>query len=393
MATPSSPAAPGRLVMILAAGVCLPPALSPAGDPPPVEAKPAPEWTARFEQTDGWTGGDGVYSVPLGRDRTVWLFSDSWVGRVRDGRRTDATIVNNAAAVQDGHGTDARLRFVVRRGPDGQPAALLTPADGRGWFWPQAGVAARGRLYLFLAQVEKHGEGVFGFRQTGQWLGVVSNPLDEPTAWRVEQKRLPCAVFTPERSLTFGAAALLTDEYVYVYGIDEPRGVRLPNKQMVVARVAAGAVDDFAAWRFYRDGRWEADFRTAGPLAGGLANEYSVSYLPAAKQFVTVYTEMGLSDRIMARTAPAPWGPWSPPVLLYRCPEVGWDKKIFCYAAKAHASEAAGDELLVSYVANSFDFWQVARDARLYWPRFVRVRWPGRSRRRRPRVSRVSDHR
>ena len=86
-----------------------------------------------------------------------------------------------------------------------------------------------------------------------------------------------------------------------------------------------------------------------------------------------MYTEGGLSARILPRTAASPWGPWSAATVLYQCPEAGWDKRIFCYAAKAHPSLAAGDELVISYVANSFDFWQVAADARLYWPRFIRV--------------------
>jgi hypothetical protein len=58
---------------------------------------------------------------------------------------------------------------------------------------------------------------------------------------------------------------------------------------------------------------------------------------------------------------------------VYECPEAAWDRQIFCYAAKAHESLVAGDQFILSYAANSFDFWQVARDARLYWPRFVRV--------------------
>jgi hypothetical protein len=29
--------------------------------------------------------------------------------------------------------------------------------------------------------------------------------------------------------------------------------------------------------------------------------------------------------------------------------------------------------MLISYVANSFDFWQVTADASLYWPRFILV--------------------
>jgi hypothetical protein len=59
--------------------------------------------------------------------------------------------------------------------------------------------------------------------------------------------------------------------------------------------------------------------------------------------------------------------------MIYRCPEASWDKRIFCYGARAHASLAAGDELVVSYVANSLDLWQVAADARLYFPRFIHL--------------------
>jgi hypothetical protein len=50
------------------------------------------------------------------------------------------------------------------------------------------------------------------------------------------------------------------------------------------------------------------------------------------------------------------------------------DKRVFCYNAKAHASLSRGDELVVSYVANSTDFWHVAADASLYWPKFIRVK-------------------
>ena len=98
-----------------------------------------------------------------------------------------------------------------------------------------------------------------------------------------------------------------------------------------------------------------------------------MSYLPKFGQYVAVYSELALSPRILARTSSSPWGPWSKPTPIYTCPEAGWDKRIFCYAAKAHPVLASENELVISYVANSTDFWHVARDARLYWPRFVRV--------------------
>jgi hypothetical protein len=348
--------------------------LVPAQEPLP-PAQPAPEWNARFERTEGWIGGDGAYTVAVTPQRTLWLFSDTWIGSIKNGRRTNATIVNNTVAVQEGHGEKAKLEFVVAKGKDGKPAALITPADGRGWFWLFGGVCVEGKLYLFLAQIEKTGDpGVFGFRQIGVWLGIVSNPLDHPTAWRIEQKKLVFTEFSPQRSLSFGAAVLRDGEYVYIYGIDEEGKGLSRSKHLIVARVPATSVGDFSAWRFYKDGEWITDFRASSRLAKAMANEMSVSYVPHRKQYIAVYSEQSLSPRILARTAPTPVGPWSAPTMLFQCPEPSLDKKNFCYAAKAHPELVGEDELLISYVVNSFDFWQVARDARLYWPRFVRVK-------------------
>lgn len=330
---------------------------------------------ALFTRSEGWVGADGAHSVALGPDRTLWLFCDTWVGSIHEGKRFDATIVNNSVAVQDGRGETSTIRFVVRLGPDGKPLALITPSDARGWFWMQAGAVVDDRLVLFLTQVEKTGDpGVFGFRPVGQWLGIVPNPQDVPTLWRLEQHRLPHTIFSTERELTFGAALMKQGSQLYIYGTDEDVRATDRDRYLIVARVPAAQVGDFTAWEFFHEGCWQADFRKASRIVPGMASDCSVTYLPGRRQYVLVYTERGLSERILARTAPQPWGPWSEPVTAYQCPETGWDRRIFCYNAKAHESLSAGDELVVSYVANSFDFWQVAADARLYWPRFVRVR-------------------
>ena len=134
---------------------------------------------------------------------------------------------------------------------------------------------------------------------------------------------------------------------------------------------AAASVGNFAAWRYFRDESWVEDFRSPSPLAGSFASEYSVT--PFGKRYIAVYTELGLSPRIMGRMADHPWGPWSEPAVLFECPDMGRDKKLFCYAAKAHPALSSGHDLVVSNVVNSFDFGQVTRDAKLYWPKLVRV--------------------
>jgi len=358
------------MLMSIVAAVVFPSLLPAAGPPVVRSAAPARDLDALFQSTDGWIGADGAYSVAVSPKRTLWLFSDTWVGKIRDGRRTDATMVNNSVGVQDG--PSARLAYTIRRSADRKPVALFVPADGRGWFWPQAGTADGHRLSVFFRQVEKtQGTGAFAFRSIGLWLGTVPDAERPPESWGLEQVKSPNAIFSAERTLFWGTAVLRVGNDLYVYGADERPAKPFPDRHMVVARLPAASVADFAAWRYFREGRWDKDFRSAGHLADGMAAEYSVT--PFRGGYLAVYTELGLSPRIMGRTADHPWGPWSAPALLYECPEMGRDKNLFCYAAKAHPGLSSNREIVISYVVNAFDFWQVARPAELYWPRFVRV--------------------
>src|SRR5437588_6974655 len=43
--------------------------------PAHVRARPLPD----FSYTQGWLGADDAYSIPIGKDRSVWLFGDSFV--------------------------------------------------------------------------------------------------------------------------------------------------------------------------------------------------------------------------------------------------------------------------------------------------------------------------
>ena len=96
--------------------------------------------------------------------------------------------------------------------------------------------------------------------------------------------------------------------------------------------------------------------------------------LPAGKGFVAVYTENGIGDRIMARFADAPDGPWSGPSLLYTSPEMKKDKGVFCYSAGAHPWAADGNELVITYCENTWEFAKVFESDQVYRPKFVRVK-------------------
>ena len=116
-----------------------------------VAVEPLPQYDALFTGKDGWTGADGAYSVALNRGKIAWFFGDTWVGKIKNGRHVNAVRVNNSVAIQHGRRPqDARINFHLGRDTDGRPAALIKPADGRGWFWLFDGVLTAKGLYLFF---------------------------------------------------------------------------------------------------------------------------------------------------------------------------------------------------------------------------------------------------
>ncbi|MCP4608856.1 MAG: DUF4185 domain-containing protein [Planctomycetes bacterium] len=336
-----------------------------------------PDYDAMFCKTEGWTGADGAYTVALADDVTLWLYSDTWIGDVIDGKHKDATMINNTIALQRGKDpTTASVKFFWGTTKEGKASAFIKPADGTGWFWIFDGVMADGKLYLFLMQIIKTSKkDVFGFKHIGTWLGEVENPHDDPSAWRIRQYKIPFGRYSKNGNMFFGSAAMRNGDFVYIYGADEDWSTGMSGRSMIVARVPYKKIADFQQWRFYSNGRWLPDMTDISRPFNAAATEYSVCYQPSIKQYVAVYTENGMSKDIMMRLSPTPVGPWGSAHKVFECPEVEWHKTYFCYAAKAHPEISKKDELIVTYVCNSFDFWKMASDASIYRPRFFRIKF------------------
>jgi len=329
-------------------------------------AQPDRPREAIFASTRGWIGADGNYSIRRSQDKSLWFFGDTWIGEVRNGKRINAAMINNSVGVLD----RGRMNYAWGTSA-GKPAAFLLPADGHGWIWPFAGVCIDKKVHVLLYQMEKApGSEAFGFRNFAVWHAVIDNPDDAPEAWRIHQTKFPFSEIGATQRL-FGAAMLTVGDDVYIYGVlERPR----QTKAMILARVPARSFADYPQWRFRTADGWSRDFKDAAPLVDGVASEYSVTR--HGDRFVLVTHEAMLSPKIVARSAAAPDGPWSPAVALYRSPEANWSKNVFCYAAKAHPAFNTNDTLVISYAANSHKFSDLLDDARLYWPRFITVKVP-----------------
>lgn len=342
-----------------------------------------PDLDRLFFRLHGWVGGDGVFSVPLSPERTLWLFGDTWIGRVENGRRSQVVMVNNTIGLQSRRPfSRQRLKYFIPRSPTGKPAAFFTPPDRRGWFWPLHGIMTKRGLLVFLLRIERTEEdSAFGFQATGLWVARIGNPHEHPRRWFVSYRRVPWSRFSPENTIYWGSALLAKDKYVYIYGVsEEPRIPGCPKK-LILARAPLDSADSFHQWEFWGGENWIHDFRRAAPLQNGLATEFSVTTTAASDTLLLIYSEANLTRNILAATAPAPEGPWSPPQPVFHIPDDKQNPNAFCYSGKAHPTlsrESRGT--ICSYVVNSLDFWDPLKHAHLYWPRFFEIPHPEQAR-------------
>jgi len=330
-------------------------------------------WTRAFAREAGFTGFDGCASVPLSDGRVLWLFSDSIVGRVENGKHAPgATMVNNAVAITRGPDPDPEFFW----GHGDKPRAMFPCVRAGEWYWLPGGAVdagEQGPLVIFGARMGRTGKpdaGVWDFEGRGSDAIVIENPRDGPGAWRWHAHELFGADGGKAgRRRAWGAATLRDGAASYVFGIDS---TDVFHKTLLVARCPTKLIACRDSWEFRgADGAWSAKPEDASAVCDNMADEFTITRV--AGGYAMVHMEANLGRRVMVRRSEAIDGPWSEGQAVYTAPEPSGDSRIMVYGAKAHP-EIGGDGLLVSYCVNSTDFWHMLGDATIYRARFVRVR-------------------
>ena len=371
------------------------PARSPdAGQEGARQTQPRPDWERAFTRKSGWTGGDVAASFIIPGNRVLWFFGDSLIAKVKDGRRTGTVLVNNSIAVHP-YDTEAPARAPRPEGvrflwgkDDGEHSAWIDPdEDDDAWYWPAGGGAVvpgddGDKLVLFLVRIEKTGgKGAWAFRCAGSAIAVIENVEDPADNWKQKVTPLPHRAIIQKDGARrtvetdWGASALPWSfgkkDMLLIYGLysDKP-GL----EDLVLARATYGQADDFDEWQFLDDdGQWAGAPEGADLLVKGLPSEVSINRTGTG--LLMVYSEPLFGDRIFARTATSPGGPWSDAAELYRVPDVSGDDDLFTYAARGHPHLSRSGRLLVTYIVNTHELAGLA-DASIYRPRFLSVPMP-----------------
>jgi hypothetical protein len=328
-----------------------------------------------FHQDARWRGADDAYSVDLGGDRVAWLFADTLVSTGPDHARPLFPTARNSVGLMTGSDpTTATMSFYWRRTRKGAPASFF-PEDGDTWYWPGDGerLGPRGPLLVFLMRIRRDPAGQPGWDFEGAgWQAVrISNPDDDPQAWRIDRRPSP----QNRWNIVVGSASVLArDGWLYAFSTGGPPPLAV---YLVRWRLAAATAGDLSSPEWWagtkRDFVPQASLTTRPTeLFEDGQTEFTV-HEGGTRGFVVIQTVGFGAATIGIRTAPALTGPWSRVRTVWRPPESS-RKGALIYAAKAHPELDANGALAVTYISSNFDIATVVADETLYYPRFIRVR-------------------
>jgi hypothetical protein len=335
-----------------------------------------------FPYERGWLGADAAYSIPLNSSTTIWLFGDTFTGKLREPK----TMIHNSIGIRTCAGERCKVTYWWSGMQTGHAGPFFKTLDSD-YYWPLDGFVYQGKLYVVLEQMHATGTNdAFGFDYSGVKLATVSNPLDAPASWRITYQ----TIAEGNRVVPGVAIALEADKnktvFVYLFTLFRSPGAkpfvgltRLPCSDL--ATISGKSV----RWQYLAQGsvwrRWEPATvpEDVQLLLPGNITEMTAKFRPRQKQWIAIYpTPDFLSNTASYSVANELTGPWTTAHPLFSYDEMKkgspeYTPNVFCYAAKEHPELEKDDRLAVTYACNSTKVEEVLVDTRLYKPVLVEL--------------------
>jgi len=316
-------------------------------------------------------GWDYQHVYPLGGNRHLWLFQDTFVDHSNTVTTLDAArFVHNAALIQDGncfrllHGGSVDRPESFEQGTG--TATLST------WFWPMGGEVHDGRLHVFWVRMVKD---------------VVDPPVPNGLGWHpgatyvatYDPDTLARIDFRPATqpgtSPIYGYAVQSDAQWTYLFGNSFEQNLSREGgwaagphsaTRMYLARVPRGAVFDQPT--YWTAAGWNNDRRVAEPFLQRHWAEFPFQPRLLDDRWVAVTAVDGYwGDALEIDVANQPWGPWTTVESRPLSPRGADPKKNTYHAHLVPWRDGAGN-LVVTVSNNARD---MRRDA---WPNPSRYR-------------------
>ncbi len=315
----------------------------PDSPPPPPPDAPAPPWAAStgfseagyvsvdvgcaagtdaaaldafFAQRVGPVlGWDYQHVYPLGGDRYLWVFQDTFVEHSGTAATLDRSgFVHNAALVQQGSCFELLHRGSIFR-PEPFEVGTGTQTLST-WFWPMGGEVHGGQLHIVWAEMVKDAvdptppDGL-GWHPRRTWIGT----YDSTTLARIGFAPAPNSGTVP----IYGYVVASDATHTYLFGntfeqnlLREGGYWNGPHSatEVYLARVPRGQL--FAAPMYKSTSGWSSDPRDAAPILQRHWVEFPFQPRFMDGQWVSVSADDGYwGDALTVDVANDPWGPWT----------------------------------------------------------------------------------
>ena len=346
---------------------------------PPSPATEDTTFSTFFMQGPGWTGGDGTYSLLLPDGTNLWMWSDSYIGKVNPTTRLRSTnlfTAHNSLTIQN---QTANTLTTVGYPP--KTSSYFVPTIKNDWFWQGASLLVQPTPGTYQIEIM-----LTQWTPTLKFVGESVATLNWPSY--TIQSITPVALTSS--SIQWGSGIMQTaDGYYYIYGIKNPPN---DNKLPYVARTTSVSyLTDPSQWTFLNatTNQWVTSQTSATPFSGvsAITPEYSVNQFTATTGTFYMMTGMNplkpafpLWNQVTTYYSCNPQGPWSNKTVVYITPEAGAPGcktgNLVTYNAKAHPEFTDCDGILLTYNVNALNSKDLVC-ANDYIPRFLRITIPG----------------
>lgn len=309
------------------------------------------------------TGGDGMYSIALPDGRSLFLMGDSFIGPVKEGRRTMPDhMYRNTYILYD------RGQVSAIYGAIGENSSAAVPPgvndEHQKWYWPGHGFVKDNTLYVFQTLMYQGEEGMWGFQY--ETTDILAYDLPG-----LELKKTTNIPFKGPENIHFGMAALAEDDYVYIYAQVDIDNGPVPISEAWVARTTLDKL--YTEWVYFDGSGWSSSSLDAVRMEGlsdvAISSQFNVFKLND-KYVLLTQEKQFTSGEIYTFVADHPWGPWYNKQLIYTVPDHE-NPNVFSYNAMAHPQFKKDGKILISYNVNNLDFAEQLNDVSTYRPRFL----------------------
>ena len=257
-------------------------------------------------------GQDGVCSIDFGDNITLWTFGDTITGNWKNDKgriesdQNEAVIdgmLSNSLAwsenITENNYKDIQFYFYKKNGRVKQFIENNNNEDPlRHRLWALDGFRYKDRVYVFYAHIFVPDYREF-LKFEVLYTGIAR--WDIPQGWEIgdefDFKRL--GILFEKGEPSFGAAAMIKDNYIYLAGHFQKGEKEFP---ISIARANIDDAEKRSSYSFLSsEGEWVSDIKEAGNFIGDVSGECSLSFNEYLKEYIIIYSKAFTGDLAIVR--------------------------------------------------------------------------------------------